>query len=173
VSRKCRTAKSGCPTTNETHPLVIECRLALCFASKVCIRGPSKLLKVIRKFAAIAALLGLFLPGVSALAETLSAGNLPSCCNTVYCPMHHRQMSDVQRDKANCGAMGATGQRDCSMRACDAAPNQAVGTAPFVLVTPVALRGPSIAEATLFLAAQFSPYVVTIPSTPPPRTLLS
>jgi hypothetical protein len=129
--------------------------------------------KVIRKFAAIAALLALFLPGVSALAETISAGNLPACCNTIYCPLHHRQMSDVQRDKRNCDAMGATGQQDCSMRACDAAPNPAVGTAPFILVAPVALRGPSVAGAAPALGSQFLPYVTAIPLTPPPRTLLS
>ena len=173
MSRKCRTAKSGCPITSEALPLVIACRLALCCASKLCGRGPFKLQEFIRKFAVIAALLALLLPGVSALAETISAGNLPACCNTVYCPLHHRQMTDLQRDKTNCGVTGATGQHDCSMRACDAAPNPAVGTAQFVLVTPVALRRPSVAEAILLLAAQISPSVFTIPSTPPPRTLLS
>ena len=81
------------------------------------------------------------------LAESLSAADLPACCNTIYCPLHHRQMSDLQRDKSNCDAMGIPGQNDCSMRACDAAPNPIVGTAAFVLVVPVALRGPAVAEA--------------------------
>jgi hypothetical protein len=129
--------------------------------------------KVVRKLAAITALLALLLPGVSVLAESLSAAGLPACCNTVYCPVHHRQMSSLQKDKSNCGAMGAPGQDNCSMRACDAAPNPIVGTAAFVLVTPVALRGPAVAEAAPALTSQFFPYVPAIPSIPPPRTFLS
>lgn len=128
---------------------------------------------IVHKFAAIAALVALLLPGVSALAETLSAGDLPACCNTAYCPLHHRQMSDVQKDKSECGAMGAPGQRDCSMRACDAAPSPVVGTALFVLVTPLALRAPAVAEATTALAPQYFPYIVAMPLTPPPQNLPS
>ena len=126
-----------------------------------------------RKFAAIAALLALLLPGVSALAETISATDLPACCNTAYCPVHHRQPRDLQKDKSNCDAMGIPGHKDCSMRACDAAANPMVGTAAFVLVTPVALRGPAIAEAASALASLFFPYVATIPPIPPPRTFPS
>ena len=129
--------------------------------------------KAARHLAAFAALLALLLPGFSGLAETLSAAGLPECCNTIYCPVHHRQMSNLQKDKSNCDAMGMPGQNDCSMRACDAAPNPIVGTAAFVLVTPLALRGPAVAEAAPSLAAQFFPYVAAIPLTPPPRTFLS
>ena len=129
--------------------------------------------KIVRKLAAIAALLGLLLPGVSALAETLSAADLPACCDTAYCPVHHRQGRNLQKDKSNCDAVGIPGQNDCSMRACDAAPNKVVGTAAFVLVTPVALRGPAIAEATPALASQFFPFVATIPLILPPRTFPS
>lgn len=128
---------------------------------------------VLRKFAAIAALLALLLPGVSALADTLSGADLPACCNAIYCPMHHRQMSDVQKGKSLCGAMGAPGQTDCSMRACDAAPKPAVATAVFVLVTPIALRGPAAAGAAPALPSQFFSYVAAIPLTPPPRTFPS
>jgi hypothetical protein len=123
----------------------------------------------VRRLAAIAALLALFLPGVTALAERLSAADLPACCNTAYCPVHHRQMSNFQKDKSNCAAMGVPGQTDCSMQACDAASNPIVGTVAFVLVTPVALRRPTSAEAAPALASQFFPYVSAIPSTPPPR----
>jgi hypothetical protein len=126
-----------------------------------------------RKLASIVALLAVLLPGVSALAETLSAAELPACCNTAYCPVHHRQERNLQKDKRNCDAAGIPGQNDCSMRACDAAPNLVVGTTPFVLVTPVALRGPAVAEAAPALASQFFPYVATIPLTPPPRTFPS
>ena len=129
--------------------------------------------ETLRKLAAIAALLALLLPGVSALAETLSAADLPACCNTAYCPVHHRQGRNLQEDKSNCDAKGIPGHNNCSMRACDSAPNPIVGTAEFVLVTPVALRGPAIAEAAPALASLFFPYVATIPLTPPPRTFLS
>lgn len=126
-----------------------------------------------RKLAAVVALLALILPGVSALAGSLSAADLPACCNTVYCPLHHRQMSDLQRDKANCDAMGGSGQMDCSMRACDAAPAPIVGTAVFILIVPVTLRGPVVAGTAPAPVSRFFPYVVTIPLTPPPRTFLS
>jgi hypothetical protein len=133
-------------------------------------RGRPTLREIVPKLAAIIALLALLLPGVSALAYTLSAADLPACCNTAYCPVHHRQGRNLQKDKSNCDALGIPGQKDCSMRACDAAPNQIVGTAAFVLVTPIALRGPSIAEGAPALASQFFPYVATIPLIPPPRT---
>jgi hypothetical protein len=136
-------------------------------------RGSSKLRKIVRKLAAVAALLALLLPGVSTLAETLSAADLPACCNTAYCPVHHRQVRNLQKDKNNCDAMGVPGQNNCSMRACDTAPNPAVGTAAFVLVTPIALRGPIAAEAAPALPSQFFPFVATIPLTPPPRTFPS
>jgi hypothetical protein len=139
----------------------------------ICVKGASKLQKIFRNFAAIAALLALLLPGVSAFAETLSATDLPACCNTAYCPLHHRQMSDVQKDKNLCGAIGAPGQQDCSMRACDAAASPAVGTALFVLVTSATLRAPVVAEATTSMAFQHFPFVTAVPLTPPPQFLLS
>ena len=126
--------------------------------------------KIVRKFAAIAALLALLLPGVSALAETISAADSLACCNTAYCPVHHRQARDLQKDKSNCDAKGMAGHNDRSMRACDAPPNPMVGATAFVLVTPVSLRGPAIAEATSTFASLFCPYVATIPPIPPPRT---
>ncbi len=128
---------------------------------------------IVHKFAAIVALVALLLPGISAMAESLSASDLPACCNTAYCPLHHRQMSEVQRDKSECGAIGSPGQRDCSMRACDAAPVPAVGTALLVLVTPIALRAPALAEATTAPGSQYFPSIVAIPLTPPPQTLPS
>jgi hypothetical protein len=129
--------------------------------------------KLVRTFAAIAALLALLLPGVSALAETLSAADLPACCNSFYCPVHHRQGRNLQNDKSNCDAIGIPGQHDCSMRACDAAPNLAIGLAAFILVTPVGLRGPSITGTVSALGFQFSPYLAVSPLTPPPRISLS
>jgi hypothetical protein len=122
-----------------------------------------------RKFAAVAALLALLLPGFSILAGALSAADLPACCGTAYCPVHHRQVRDLQNDKSNCDSMGIPGQNDCSMRACDAASNPAVGTGVFILVGPITLGGPVAAEAAPTSACLFSPYVASVPLTPPPR----
>jgi hypothetical protein len=127
----------------------------------------------VRKLAAVAALFTLLLPCVSALADTLANSGLPACCNTAYCPVHHRQMGNLQRDKSICDTMGIPGQNGCSMRACDAAPNPIVGSAAFVLVNPVSLRGPAVAGVAPLPASKFFPFVGTIPSTPPPRTFLS
>jgi hypothetical protein len=126
--------------------------------------------EIVRKLAAVAALLALFLPGVTAMAESFSTADLPACCNTAYCPVHHRHGRNLQKDKSNCNAIGIPGQNDCSMRACDAAPNPIVGTVAFVLVTPVALRGPALEEAAPDFASQFFPYVASVPLIPPPRT---
>jgi len=136
-------------------------------------RGGSKLRQVVVKFAAIVALVALLLPGISSLAETLSASSLPACCNTAFCPVHHRQASNLQRDKSNCATMGVPGQEDCSMRACDAATIPAVGSVVFVLVAPLSLRGPLVAEAAPAPASHFFPAVTAIPLTPPPRTFPS
>jgi hypothetical protein len=170
----------ACSLSNPIYPNNIDPPLLvsagcnrLCFAGKLDGRDLSKLRNIIRKLAAIAALLALLLPGISALAETLSAADLPACCNTAYCPVHHRQGRNLQKDKSNCDAIGMPGRNDCSMRACDASPNIVVGTAAFVLVNPVALRDPAIAEAASALASEFFPYVGTIPLIPPPRTFPS
>jgi hypothetical protein len=125
--------------------------------------------ETVRKLAAFVALVALLLPSISALAGTLSAADLPACCNTSYCPVHHRQAKDIQKDKGNCNAIGMPGHNDCSMRACDAAPNPVVGSALFVLVTPVALRGPAIVKATIVLPSQFFLSASATPITPPPR----
>ena len=57
--------------------------------------------ETVRKLAAFVALAALLLPGISALTGTLSAADLPACCNTSYCPVHHRQAKDLQKDKSN------------------------------------------------------------------------
>jgi hypothetical protein len=126
-----------------------------------------------RKIAAIAALLAMLLPGLSTLAEALSAADLPACCNTAYCPVHHRQPSHLQRDKSNCDSMGIPVQRDCSMRACDSAQLPVVGAPAFVLAAPVTLSTPAAAEPAFSAVALFSPFVFAVPLTPPPRALAS
>ena len=144
------------------------------YASRVSRNGVRpQLREAVRKFAAIAALVALLLPCVSALAETLSAADLPACCNTMYCPLHHRQSNDPQKDKGLCNAMGTGGRNDCSMRACDAPTNPIAGTAAFVLVAPIALRLPFVTEAAPASAFEFFSFLASIPLTPPPRTSLS
>jgi hypothetical protein len=133
------------------------------------VKGLLKLPKVLHRIAAVAAILALLLPTFSVLTEIVSADNLPACCNTAYCPLHHRQMSDVQKDKSLCGAMGASGTQDCSMRACDSMASPLVGSALFVLITPIVLRAPTVAEATPTLAFQHFPFLTATPLTPPPQ----
>lgn len=125
-----------------------------------------------RKFAAVAALLAMLLPGFSILAEALSAASLPSCCNTVYCPLHHRQSGDTQKDKHNCDSLGIPGQHDCSMRACDVPQDPAVGSPSFVLVTPVSLTVPAPSQDAPTASKLFAPSASAIPLTPPPRIFL-
>lgn len=127
----------------------------------------------LRKLAASTLLLVMLLPSPALLAGALLAADLPACCNTSYCPLHHRQASDVERDKHLCGSMSIPGHTDCAMRACDAAPSPAVSAVIFVLVTPVALRAPSAAEAVATPSLQSSPSAPASLLTPPPRPLLS
>jgi hypothetical protein len=136
-------------------------------------KGSSPLQILVRKFAATVALLALLLPGVSALAETLSASDLPACCNTSYCPLHHHDANSLQRDRKNCDGAGSPDRKDCSMRACDAVSKPIVGSALFVLVTPIAFRGPAPAEVDFSFATLVVPFVTSLPLTPPPRTSLS
>ena len=131
------------------------------------------MLSITRKFGAVTALLALLLPGVSALATTLSAAVEPACCNTIYCPLHHRQMHNLSKDKSDCGGMNAPAHTDSSMEACDSSPNTVVGITAYILVAPLVLRGPAIAETAQVLGSQFFAFVVTVPLTPPPRTSLS
>ena len=155
-------------------PHRLSAHIGTSYASRVSLNGShSKLREILSKFAAIAGLVALLLPGVSPLMGALSAADLPACCNTIYCPLHHRQMNDLQKDKSNCDAAGMLGHNDCSMRACDAAPNPAVSITVIVLVTPLALRGPSVAEAATAAVFDFPRPVSTFPLTPPPRTFPS
>jgi hypothetical protein len=129
--------------------------------------------QILHKFAALIAIVALLLPGASLLAESLSAADLPACCNTTYCPVHHRQAREVQKDKSDCAGLGMPGHNDCSMRACDTAPKPVVGTSAYILVTPIGLRSPSVAEPASALATRFIQFGSTIPLTPPPRTFPS
>jgi hypothetical protein len=128
---------------------------------------------MIRKFLAILSLSALLLTSLPALAESLAASDMPACCNTAYCPLHHRQVRDLQRDKSICDAQGHAAQNDCSMHACDMAPNPVVGTALFVLVATPAIAYHVEAERAPLTASLFFPIHLNIPSTPPPRTLPS
>ena len=128
---------------------------------------------ILRKLMAVAALFALLAASTPALAESLTASNSPACCNTSYCPVHHRQGRDAQKDKSNCATHGMTPWSDCSMRACDATPNQAMGTAPYTLAAPITIFYEATTQAAPLSTSAFAPYVVSLPSTPPPRILPS
>jgi hypothetical protein len=135
--------------------------------------GSPDLRKLGQKLAAVAAIVALLLSGLAGLGETLSAADLPACCNTAYCPLHHHTGRSLQKDKSDCGAMGAPGQNSCSMRGCDAAPNPIVSVTVFLLEAPFALRGPNVAETAPAASSFFFSDAVLVPSPPPPRTFLS
>jgi hypothetical protein len=122
-----------------------------------------------RKLLAILALLTLVVTSVPALAESLSASDMPACCNTGYCPLHHRQGVGFQQDKSECGGHGQSAGSGCSMRDCGAAPKPAVGTALYMLVAPVAIMYQTSAEPAPILVSRFFPVPLNNPSTPPPR----
>lgn len=129
--------------------------------------------KMLRKFLAILSLAALVLAALPTLAESFSASNLPACCNTMYCPMRHRQSGNLQQDKSICGALGHAAGNDCSMRACDMSSNPMVGTALFTLVAPVAIAYRTNTEPAPIQVSDFFPFHLNLPSTPPPRTLPS
>lgn len=132
---------------------------------------PAAGLHMIRKISAILALSSLLLASLPALAESLSASALPACCTAAYCPLHHRQARDLDRDKNLCGAAGQRTGEDCSMRACDMPANPAVGTALFVLAAPVTISYQTHAEPAPIQVSEFIPFHLNLPLTPPPRTL--
>jgi hypothetical protein len=135
--------------------------------------GQFRSLAALRKVAAATLLLAFLLPSPALLAGAILAAELPACCNASYCPLHHRQASDLQRDKSICGSMSMAGHTDCSMRACDEAPRPTISAVVFVLVTPPALRAPGAAEAAPDASLQSSPSAPAFLLTPPPRPLLS
>ena len=132
-----------------------------------------KLIDIPRKLSAVAALLALLAATTPALAESLSASDLPACCNTAYCPLHHRQGREMQKDKSDCGTHGKTSAADCSMGACDPAPSQAVGTALFTPAAPIKISYEATVQAAPLSMSRFVPFVASLPSTPPPRTFPS
>lgn len=124
-----------------------------------------------RKLLAAAALLALLTTSVSALADPLSASGLPACCTTVYCPVHHRQVRDLQKDKSDCNARGNSALSDCSMRACDSAPKPVVEIARFVLPAPTAIFHEADAQPAPLSASRFFPYAARLPLIQPPRAI--
>ncbi len=126
-----------------------------------------------RKLLTVVALFGLLAASTPALAESLTASDSLVCCKTAYCPVHHRQIRDIQKDKNNCDAQGKPAGSDCSMRACDPTPNPAVGTAPFTLAAPITILYEATTQPAQLSFYGFVPSVVSLPSTPPPRTLPS
>jgi len=81
--------------------------------------------------------------------------------------------SPVAKGQKHLRFAGRLRRSDCSMRACDNAPSPVVGTSPFVLLTPLIMRSPASAEPARVQALRFFPFNISIPLTPPPRTLPS
>ena len=129
--------------------------------------------QIARKLQAFAALFALLLSAAPLLAASLSALDLSACCTTSYCPVHHRQARDLQKDKNNCDAQGRSAGNDCALRACDTPPNPAVATALLVLMAPPAISYRVVAEPAPVLVSAFFPFHLNLPTTPPPRTLPS
>jgi hypothetical protein len=129
--------------------------------------------QIARKLQAIAALVALLMAGIPALADSLATPDMSACCTTSYCPLHHRNTKDLQKDKSICDTQGHSTENDCSMRACDMAPNPAVGTALFVLGAPMSISYRPVAEPVPALFSEFFPFHLNLPTTPPPRTLPS
>jgi hypothetical protein len=132
-----------------------------------------KLRDISRRLLAVTALVALLAANTPALADSLSAANPAACCNTVYCPLHHSQGRNIQKDKANCDSHGKTGAADSLMRACDDTAHQVMGDAPFTLTAPVTIFYETMTEPAPLSLAAFFPFVISLPSTPPPRTLPS
>jgi hypothetical protein len=123
----------------------------------------------IRRLLATIGLLTLVFSGFSTLAETLCAADVPVCCNTDYCPLHHSPSRKSGAAQTNCDAMRIPGQTDCSMRACDSVQNVAVRTTDFAPVATLDIHGPAVAEATSTSRIPLLPDVAAMPATPPPR----
>jgi len=132
-----------------------------------------ELRQIARKVQAIAAVFAMLATSVAGLAESLPASGVPPCCNTIFCPLHQHQAHEQQKDRNICDSQGKSSGNDCSMRACDTMTAPVVGTAPFVLVAPLAKRNPAGSETAQVPAPQFFPLITSIPLTPPPRTLPS
>lgn len=132
-----------------------------------------KLRDISRKLLAVTALFALLAASTPALADSLSATDPASCCNTVYCPLHHSQGKNMQKDKSNCDSHGKTGAADSSMRACDDTAHQVMADASFTLTAPATIFYETMTEPAPLSLADFFPFVVSLPSTPPPRTLSS
>ena len=132
-------------------------------------RNFMSLWQIARRFLVAASLLALIATSIPGLTEALAASNLAECCNSICCPLHHRQSGGVQKNKSNCGGMGVPGQNDCSMRTCDPTPISVVSAAPFVLAPPIALQAPAGTQLTPIQTPEIVLFIVSIPSTPPPR----
>src|SRR5579871_4535748 len=99
-----RRLQNGSPHPVNARLVMVRCKG---YASHMlCGKGSSKSRVLLRRFMATVALFALLLPGLSALAETISASELQDCGNTGYCPLHHRDASTLQRDKMNCDGVG-------------------------------------------------------------------
>jgi hypothetical protein len=129
-----------------------------------------RLTDIAKKFLGIAAMLALLTASTPALAEAISGPSTPACCNTAMCPLHRHQGRNAQ-DMSDCA--GKSQDAGSSMRACDASPDQALEIAPYMFVAPFTVFREMTKQSAAISLSLFFPVVVSLPSTPPPRTLPS
>jgi hypothetical protein len=121
---------------------------------------------------AMIALFALVSASIPTLAESLLSADLLSCCNTALCPLHAHKMRTVQKDMTDCARNQLPGA-DSSMIACDTTSIQAVGITAFVLRAPLAIVRVAMVQNAPSSVSRFVPFKVSVPTTPPPRTLPS
>jgi len=127
----------------------------------------------VRKLVAGVTLLALVAVTLPASDTLLTAAQVLACCNTSLCPLHHRPAPAPQQDQSNCNGQDKPGQIPSTMRACDATPNQAQGTALFVLVAPPAIQMAAPLQATVLYIPENLRSIILSPASPPPRANLS
>jgi len=132
--------------------------------------GIVKLPNIAKKILGIAALIALLTASTPALAEALAGSNIPACCNTAMCPLHHHQDPSAQGMSDCAGKSQGAGS---SMRACDPSPDQALELAPYMPIAPITIFHEMAKQYAAISLSFFFPIVVSLPSTPPPRTLPS
>jgi hypothetical protein len=128
-----------------------------------------------RRILAAVMLLALLIVTTPALALALSPQDSSAamdCCKDGLCPMHQHKTSDSSGNSQDCGSSGHSMPID-SMRACDPAPNLALGISPFALIAPEAIDTNAPLSIVPVLQSLFAPIVIASPPSPPPRALTS
>jgi hypothetical protein len=126
-----------------------------------------------RKILAAVMLVALLIATTPALALALSpqdSQSLMDCCKDGLCPMHQHKSNGETNE---CSPNSQSSPTQSSMRACDPAPNFALGMAVFVLAAPVGIGIAAPMSALPVARISVSPIIVSTPPSPPPRARFS